>query len=339
MCQYIYFQEERLNVLSLFDGISCGKIALDRAGITTNRYFASENDEKAISVSQHNFPDIIHLGDVTTIPFKKLPKIDLLIGGSPCQGFSFSGHRLNFNDPRSRLFFNYLEALNSLSPRYFLLENVKMKKEHQDVISKFLGVLPIKINSSLMSAQSRERLYWTNIPNISPIEDKNIILSDILEENIDSDLFLNYQLGKYENGQFLPISSSFNNNIEYLLIPLDKHSSSSGLICEGGLVRPYHTLWLDNGKLLQRNFNQGSRVYSERGKAPTLNANSGGVGGKTGLFMVGNNIRKLTVTECERLQTVPDGYTSIVSRNQAVKMLGNGWTIDVISHILKHIKN
>lgn len=327
-----------MNVLSLFDGMSCGRIASERAGLKLNNYFASEIDNNAISVSKHNYRDIIHLGDVTKIDFKNLPRIDLLMGGSPCQGFSFSGRRLNFEDPRSRLFFNYLDALKILKPKYFLLENVKMKKEHQDVISNFLGVLPIRINSSLVSAQSRERLYWTNIPKISPIEDKNIILSDILEESIDSDLFLNYQLGKYEHGQFLPISSSLN-NIEYLLISLDKHSSSSGLICEGGLVRPYHTLWLDNGKLLQRNFNQGSRVYSERGKAPTLNANSGGVGGKTGLFMIGDNIRKLTVIECERLQTVPDGYTNIVSRNQAIKMLGNGWTVDVISHILKHIKN
>ena len=336
MCQYIYFQEERLNVLSLFDGISCGKIALDRAGITTNRYFASENDEKAISVSQHNFPDIIHLGDVTTIPFKKLPKIDLLIGGSPCQGFSFSGHRLNFNDPRSRLFFNYLEALNELNPKYFLLENVKMKKEHQDVISSFLGVYPKKINSSLVSAQSRERLYWTNIPDISPIEDKKIVIKDIIDTNVDKSLFLDYQLGKYEKGRFLPVETGV--EAEHLLIPLDKHSSRTGLVCEGGLVKPYHTLWLDNGKLLQRNFNQGSRVYSEKGKSPTLNANSGGLGGKTGLFMIENSIRKLTVAECERLQTVPEGYTSIVSRNQAIKMLGNGWTVDIVSHILRHMK-
>lgn len=316
--------------------MSCGKIALDRAGLKVHRYFASENDEKAISVSQHNFPDIIHLGDVTKISFKTLPKIDLLIGGSPCQGFSFSGKRLNFKDPRSRLFFNYLEALNELNPKYFLLENVKMKKEHQDVISSFLGVSPKKINSSLVSAQSRERLYWTNIPHISPIEDKNIVIKDIIETNVDKSLFLNYALGKYEKGRFLPLKPDI--DAEHLLIPLDKHSSRSGLICKGGLVKPYHTLWLDNGKLLQRNFNQGSRVYSENGKSPTLNANSGGLGGKTGLFMVGDNIRKLTVSECERLQTVPDGYTSIVSRNQAIKMLGNGWTVDVISHILSHIK-
>jgi DNA (cytosine-5)-methyltransferase 3A len=316
--------------------MSCGRIALDRAGLKVDRYFASENDEKAISVSQHNFPDIIHIGDVTKISFRTLPKIDLLIGGSPCQGFSFSGQRLNFKDPRSRLFFNYLEALNELNPKYFLLENVKMKKEHQDVISSFLGVFPKKINSSLVSAQSRERLYWTNIPHISPIEDQNIVIKDILDTNVDKSLFLNYALGKYEKGRFLPVQSDV--DAEHLLIPLDKHNSKTGLVCEGGLTKPYHTLWLDNGKLLQRNFNQGSRVYSENGKSPTLNANSGGLGGKTGLFMIGNSIRKLTVAECERLQTVPKGYTNIVSRNQAIKMLGNGWTVDIISHILRHIK-
>lgn len=324
-----------MKVLSLFDGMSCGQLALDRIGIKPYQYLASEIDKKAISVAQHNFPNIHHIGGVEDIDFKNLPRIDLLIGGSPCQGFSYSGRRLNFKDPRSRLFFYYLDALTLLKPTYFLLENVKMKKEHQDVISHFLGIKPIRINSSLLSPQSRDRLYWTNIP-ITPIEDKQLVVNNIIEDNPDPSLFFSYQMGEHKDGKFLPVEDNI--DASHLLVPLDSHSSKSGLICKGGLVKPYYRLWLDNGKILQRNFKQGSRVYSAEGKAPTLNANSGGLGGKTGLYMIDGNIRQLTVRECERLQTVPDDYTSIVSRNEAIKMLGNGWTVDVISHILSHIK-
>jgi DNA (cytosine-5)-methyltransferase 3A len=172
-----------MNVLSLFDGMSCGQIALNRSGIKYNNYFASEVDKHAIKVTQANYPDTIQLGCVKNVNPENLPKIDLLIGGSPCQGFSFAGKQLNFEDERSKLFFEYVRLLKEIKPNYFLLENVKMKKEYQDVISSYLGVEPIFIDSSLVSAQSRKRLYWTNIPNVVQPDDKGICLSDILIDN------------------------------------------------------------------------------------------------------------------------------------------------------------
>ena len=312
-----------MNVLSLFDGMSCGQIALNKAGIKYDNYFASEIDKHAIKVTMVNYPNTIQIGDVTQVKGADLPKIDLLIGGSPCQGFSFAGKQLNFNDPRSKLFFEFVRLLKECSPEYFLLENVKMKKEYQDIISEHLGVEPITINSNLLSAQNRTRYYWTNIPNIEQPKDKGILLKDITEDGLQS-------LGLAQRGRY-----DENGKDTLLFIPVDKHSSNSGLVCLGGVIKPTHKLWLDNGKLLQRNLSQGCRVYSSEGKSATLNANSGGIGGKTGLYEIEGVIRKLTRLECERLQTVPDGYTSVVSDTQAIKMLGNGWTVDVIAHIFR----
>ena len=153
-----------MNVLSLFDGISCGQIALERAGIKVDSYFASEVDKYAMQVTKHNYPNTKHIGCVTKVKGSDLPKIDLLIGGSPCQGFSFAGKQLNYDDPRSKLFFEFVRLLEEIKPKYLLLENVRMKKKYQDVISKHIGVEPIKINSGLLSKQNRCRLYWTNIP-------------------------------------------------------------------------------------------------------------------------------------------------------------------------------
>jgi len=168
-------------VLSLFDGMSCGQIALNRAGISYGKYYASEIDKHAIKVTQHNYPDTIQLGSVTEIKGTDLPQIDLLIGGSPCQGFSFSGKQLNFDDPRSKLFFEFVRLIKECKPKYWLLENVVMKKEFEQVITEHLGVEPIKINSALVSAQNRERLYWANFPIEQP-SDKGIKLIDILED-------------------------------------------------------------------------------------------------------------------------------------------------------------
>jgi len=175
-------------VLSLFDGISCGQQALKELGIDINMYLSSEIDENAIKVTQFNHPDTIQIGDVRLLSSNTLPKIDLLIGGSPCQGFSFAGKQLNFEDERSMLFFEYVRLLKECNPKYFLLENVKMKQEYEDIISEFLGVKPIKINSALVSGQLRSRLYWTNIPNIKQPEDKGIKLDDIIESGyVDRD--------------------------------------------------------------------------------------------------------------------------------------------------------
>lgn len=181
-----------MNVLSLFDGMSCGQIALERAGIKVTNYFASEIDGSAIKVTMDNYPKTIQIGDVTKVKYKDgildtengsfhVSKIDLVIGGSPCQGFSFAGKQLNFEDPRSVLFFEWLRICHEVCPDYFLLENVKMKKSSENVITEKLGVEPIRINSALVSAHNRQRLYWTNIPNVCQPHDKGILLKDIIE--------------------------------------------------------------------------------------------------------------------------------------------------------------
>lgn len=182
-----------MNVLSLFDGIRCGRVALERAGITVDNYYASEIDKGAIAIGDKNYPDTINLGSVEDWRSWgiDLSKIDLLIGGSPCQGFSVAGKRLNFDDPRSKLFFEYVDILNAIREKNpnvkFLLKNVKMKKEYSDIITEYLGVEPIEINSSLVSAQSRRRLYWTNIKGVIQPADKGIYLKDIVHEKADMD--------------------------------------------------------------------------------------------------------------------------------------------------------
>lgn len=286
------------NVLSAFDGMSCGQIALNKAGISYDNYYASEIDKYAIEVTQYNYPNTIQLGDITKININELPTIDLLIGGSPCQGFSFAGKQLNFEDPRSRLFFEFVKLKNALNPKYFLLENVRMKKEYIDVISEYLGVEPILINSSKFSAQNRERLYWTNIPITTTIEDKNILLKDILEDDDD------FKYGECELKEF-----------------------NENSIC-------HHI-----GNALDINGNDSiKRIYASSGKSPTLDTMQGGNRHPKVLINGTNSYRRLTPLECERLQTVPDNYTSIVSNSQRYKMLGNGWTVDVIAFIFNQLK-
>jgi DNA (cytosine-5)-methyltransferase 3A len=299
-----------MNVLSLFDGMSCGRIALNRAGVTPSRYLAAEIDKYAIQVSKDNWNDIEHIGDVTIVNSESLPRIDLLIGGSPCQGFSFAGKQLNFEDPRSKLFFEYVRLLRECKPKYFLLENVIMKQEYQDVISEQLGVKPVRIESSDFSAQKRSRLYWTNIP-ILPWKDKGIVLSDIIEHGlVDRDksycIDANYFKGT---------------NLEQYLKKKRRQvvfERSSKPIRLGAVTK-----------------SMGTRVYHESGKSVCLSALGGGWGAKTGLYHDDYCIRKLSVLECKRLQTVPDDYIMNVSKAQAYKMLGNGWTVDVIAHIFK----
>lgn len=172
-----------MKVLSLFDGISCGKVALERAGIQVEEYVAYEIDKSAIQISKKNYPEIVQRGDVTKADFTEFKGFDLVMGGSPCQGFSIAGKQLNFEDPRSKLFFEFKRAIDEVKPKYFLLENVKMKKEYENIISEYLGVEPIEINSSLVSAQNRKRLYWTNIPGVQRPEDRGIMLKDIVHEN------------------------------------------------------------------------------------------------------------------------------------------------------------
>lgn len=293
-----------MKVLSLFDGMSCGQLALQRAGIKVDRYFASEIDKYAIQVTQKNFPDTIQLGDVTEVSSVDLPEIDLLIGGSPCQGFSFAGKQLNFDDPRSKLFFEFVRLLKELRPSYFLLENVKMKKEYQDVITEHLGVEPIEINSNLVSAQNRRRLYWTNIPGVGQPEDKGKILKDIIE-----------------NG--------YTDRLKSLAIT----TRIAGATLKRYIEKSHHQI-IFMGNVNPSGKGQNGGVYHIEGLSPTLTTNKG-EGIK--IAVDHKHWRKLTPIECERLQTVPDNYSSGVSNSQRYRMLGNGWTVDVISHIFKNI--
>ena len=296
-----------MNVLSCFDGCSGGQLALQKANIKVDNYYASEIDKYAIKVTQANFPNTIQVGDITNylanpmyLQGRDVPKIDLLMGGSPCQGFSFAGKNLNFTDPRSKLFFEFIRLKNGLNPKYFLLENVKMKKESMDIITKYMGVEPIEINSSLLSAQNRKRLYWTNIPFDRDINDKGIVMQDILEDGL---------LSTDANREMI-IRDSFK-------------TSKDGLIRVGTADLKGH----DSIK----------RVYAQEGKAPTLTTMQGGHR-EPKVAVTKDMWRKLTPLECERLQTIPDNYTNHVSNSQRYKMIGNGWTVDVIAHILKGIQ-
>ncbi len=371
-----------MNVLSLFDGMSCGQIALDRAGTHVDNYFASEIDKYAIAVTQHNYPNTKQLGDIANLTGDTLPEIDLLIGGSPCQGFSFAGKQLNFNDPRSILFFEYVRLLEECSPRYFLLENVKMKKQYKNIISNCLGVEPIELNSSLVSAQNRKRLYWTNIPISGTPEDKKIFLKDILEDGfVDKDKSYCIDANYFKGGN---LKSYFEKHRRQLVF------SKDGLCHVGDAdIRGNDVV---------------KRVYHPEGKAPTLTTMGGGhrepkilCGAMRGRYLVDgvrqdhkgstagktkqyievrhngktnalttvqkdnvvcftdtNDVRhnpedlmwrKLTPLECERLQTVPDNYTLVpygnrmMSNTQRYKMLGNGWTIDIIVWIFEFLSS
>jgi len=266
-----------MRVLSLFDGISCGQVALERAGIKVDTYYASEIDRYAIQITQKNYPDTIQLGDVEKI--EGLKDIDLLIGGSPCQGFSFLGSQLNFDDSRSKLFFEYVRILKEVKPKYFLLENVKMKQEYQDVISEHLGVEPIFIDSQRVSGQLRKRLYWTNIPGITQPDDKGILFQDILESG---------------------------------------YTNREKALC---LLESENRLHISSADLHRRNKEKalGNIVFFSKELDPL------------------KGVRMLTQIELEKLQTLPIGYTQPLKRNVAAGLMGNGWTVDVIAHILNGI--
>ena len=284
-----------MNVLSLFDGISCGQIALERVGVKVNNYYSSEIDSNAIKVTQHNYPNTIQIGDVTKIKYKdnKLytekgiyeDKIDLLIGGSPCQGFSNAGKMLNFKDERSMLFFEYVRLLNEVKPKYFLLENVKMKKEWQDIITRYLGVEPVEINSSLVSGQNRVRLYWTNIPNIKQPRDKNILFKDIISKDRKWFSLLPWCFKKWGNTIKLNTLRTLEDDKSFCVTTGKTHSKN------------YY-------------------LNKER-----------------------NMMTKLNADEVELLQTIPVGYTNILTETQRFKCIGNAWTVDIIAHIFSYLES
>lgn len=286
-----------LRVLSLFDGISCGQVALERAGIPVEVYYASEIDKYAIQITQKNYPNTIQLGDVTTIDFTDfVGKVDLLIGGSPCQSLSITQSKTRQNlDGKSKLFFEYLRAFETIKPKYFLLENVaSMTDECKKIITDLIGVEPIFIDSNCFSAQDRPRLYWTNLPvDTNNLKESSLCLKDIMEKNVDEKYF-------------------YNCNFDYLG---DKKVSA--------------ILHINGHDILKR-------VHSPNFKSHTLTTCGGG---NTQKKVIDNGRpRKLTPLEYERLQTLPDNYTSCVSNSQRYNTCGNGWTVDVIVHILKHIK-
>lgn len=291
-----------MKVLSLFDGMSCGQIALERTGIKVDKYYASEINKSSITITQKNYPNTVQIGDITNLTkneLLELGEINLLIGGSPCQNLSRAvinniNHNQGLRGEKSSLFYEYIRVLKTVQPKYFLFENVEsMKNEDKDIITETFGVEPIMINSSLVSAQDRKRYYWTNIPNVSQPSDKNLLLKDIVEDTVEE---------KYWYKQ----------DFEY----------------HGEEKRPIATLNIKGHDILKR-------VYGLNQKAPTLTACRGGNLQKK-VYQYGK-CRKLTPLEYERLQTVPEGYTEGVANTHRYNMLGDGWTVDVIAHIFKSL--
>jgi len=428
-----------MKVLSLFDGMSCGQIALNRLGIEVDTYYASEIDKYAMEITQKNFPKTIQVGDVCAVRGEDYQDVDLILAGSPCQGFSFAGKQLAFDDPRSALFFEFIRLLKEIKPKYFLLENVKMKKEYLQIISEQVsacypeipfGIEPIFINSSLVSAQSRQRYYWTNIPNITQPEERGIVLRDILEEdpgenpvkdtarnqrhykNLDEKslcMTATMYKGAGNNGmtlvpQHIGTATDLNGHDILKRVYSPDGKSPTVNTCQGGNREPKvvagawrgrsldesgkNVKWKETKpkQMLETRKDEKSNAVStftkdnvvvhsyrevrteEAKKARRENRQKTGQDhtpfrskelqpredGKVGTVTPGLNNdhrisltrddtqevywRKLTPLECERLQTVPDNYTEGVSNTQRYKMLGNGWTVEVICHILKNME-
>ena len=293
-----------MKVLSLFDGISCGRVALERAGIPVETYYASEIDKYAIQIAQKNYPDTIQIGDVTKVDFSQLAgKIDLIIGGSPCQDLSSYKHYRSdvrgLDGPKSNLFYQFVRAVKEIQPKYFLLENVaSMQNKWKDIISQELGVKPLLFNSADVCAAERQRLYWTNIPNIEPLEKRTVVIKDIIEpaENIPPKYW--YNLPFIFNGE-------------------DKK-----------VIATLHTL---------NSHRHVKEVYNQMGKCNTLLCDGNGGNLVKKVFQNGK-CRKFMPLEYERLQTLPDGYTAGVADSHRYTAIGNGWTVDVIAHIFKGLK-
>ena len=367
--------------------MSCGRIALDQLNIPIDTYYASEIDKYAIQVTQANYPNTIQVGDICNLDPKDYQDVDLIFAGSPCQGFSFAGKQLAFDDPRSALFFEFIRLLKAIKPKYFLLENVRMKKEFLDIISKQVsecypeipfGIEPILINSALVSAQSRQRYYWTNIPGVNQPDDRGLVLRDILETEPNNYTIMSDKFVARNGNRNCMIDKNKKKASNLSAMEYVKNGRQGDyLACDKkGTPRQVGVAIDINGHDILK------RVYSPDGKSPTLNSMNGGNRQpkvvKGGAFRArsidkdGNRVawkevkpkqmlelrkddksntvssvskdslvvedlswRKLTPLECERLQTVPDNYTNHVSNTQRYKMLGNGWTVEVIKHILK----
>lgn len=351
-------------ILSLFDGMSCGQIALNKAGIKIDKYYASEIDKYAIQVTQANYPNTIQLGSIIEWKTWDIEKPDIIIGGSPCQGFSFAGKQLNFDDPRSKLFFVFADILKHYKPKYFLLENVIMDKASNDVISSMLGEIypecvrqgdffrtgrlePMEINSALVSAQNRRRLYWFNW-HVEQPKDKGILLKDIIEDGLPSDKNPNFNYKSQSNSYFeldekmqnlsAGTHGYANGYVKAIIVDKINNSQDGKIFSVNGKSQCLSAGHSNYPKIIESNYRCDNPTNINKDKFPCLRSQAGE---KTkGIGLTENDItwRKLTPIECERLQTVPDNYTKGVSNIQRYKMLGNGWTVDVIAHILSGIK-
>jgi len=380
-----------MNVLSLFDGMSCGQQALQRAGIPVDKYFASEIDKHAIAVTQANFPNTIQLGSVVDLDPSTLPPIDILCGGSPCQSFSFAGKRkgmstkcetdiLNLEqylqlksdgfefEGQSYLFWEYMRILKAVKPTYFLLENVLMEEKWERILTGSIGVRPIMINSALVSAQNRKRLYWTNIglkpsglfgdleSSIQQPKDRKIILKDILEDDVPEKYYLSSKMLQYFSGGNEVELTHHYIKLDTNLKPSQNQDKANCFTAggnSGGLHSDMTLIVTSRGRnpenTSDRTAGSPTRQHLEPRKDNKTNCLTSvskdnlvvqlNPSKETDFLQYTENmrIRRLTPVECERLQTVEDGYTSSVSDTQRYKMLGNGWTIDVISHIFSYI--
>lgn len=386
-----------MKVLSLFDGISCGRLALERAGLPVECYDAFEIDKYAVTVSERNYPDIVHHGNVFDGDFTQFKGYDLLLGGSPCTYWSIAkkGRETTSDGMGFKLFMEYVRALRESECRYFLYENnYSIHQNIKDEISNYLGVEPIMINSALLSAQNRKRCYWTNIPNVTQPDDLGIMLADVLENGVpwqdksycmtasyDGAVLYNTLERKQRTMVAIPVNTV---NGKSHTVPATYYKAGTNLFpsfhaensrqkiavpvgaaqrgrYNGGDKTEQHIEVRDDGKsncltTVQKDTlvcapirvgqygkgGQGQRIYSVRGKSVTLSANGGGQGAKTGLYKIdlpdGDYIiRKLTPIEAERLQTLPDNYTAGISNTQRYKCIGNGWTVDVIAHIISFL--
>jgi DNA-cytosine methyltransferase len=332
-----------MNVLSLFDGMSCGQIALERAGIKVDNYFASEIKPHAIKVTQENYPNTVQVGDVTKLKAQSLPKIDLLIGGSPCQDFSLANKdRKGLQGVKSGLFFEYLRLLKELKPKYFLLENVEMKAKDMEIISQYLGTYPVNINSSLVSAQMRNRYYWTNIGpedfdlfgfrycKIPQPKDKKVMLKDIIENGYTQNKKSNCIL----ESESRPLKSQHKMAHRFLnkgFITLVSKDKETFLRVKEATKIGFVDIANNQGVDLTfpTSKTRRGRLMSEKSNCLLRNNQ----------YFVFNDgdLRYFTQTELEKLQTVPVGYTKSLTRNQAACLLGDGWTVDVIAHIFKFL--
>ena len=334
-----------MNVLSLFDGMSCGQIALNRAGIKYDKYYASEIKSHAIKVTQHNYPDTIQLGDIRDIKAADLPKIDLLIGGSPCQDFSLANkERKGLEGEKSGLFFEYLRLLKALKPKYFLLENVAMTDTNMELISQYMGTYPVNINSELVSAQMRNRFYWTNIGpesfdllgfrycKIPRPKDRKIMLQSILESGF-VDREKSVCLLESESRPLRSQHKMAHRFLEKGFITLVAKDKETYLRVKEATAIGFVDIANNQGVDLSYPNSKTRRGRAMKDKSNCLLRNN-----QYFVFHDGD-LRYFTQTELERLQTVPEGYTSILNRNDAACLLGDGWTVDVIAHILSFLKD